>query len=104
MSPAWTRGTWTPEFSAVVERYLAQMRKYGYMTDHEEVAHELGKAVLVCSHHYPLDIIHDPMGLTLVAELKYLSFGRRRVVLEMLRTLYAREIRHKERQQAEDDG
>lgn len=92
MSLGWTRGTWTPEFSAVIQRYVNKMRKYGYVTDHEEVAYELGKAVLVLSHFHPLDIIHDPMGLSLVSELSYMPTRRRRVVLRMLRKLYAREI------------
>lgn len=93
---------WTPEFRSVVGRFMVKVQRYGYVTNYEEVAHELGLAVMVLTHRLSMDSIDDPLGLTLVAELSYVKYSKRRILLKELRSLYGREIQEAARRRKED--
>jgi hypothetical protein len=99
--PAFVYRDWTPELSAEIEKWVRQLRAYGFRTDHEEVFHQLALVVQVLRHRVDPKEIDDLLAVTIEADIRYsFPYPQRKLELRRLTKLYAAYI-EKKKQEAE---
>lgn len=84
-----THKDWPEDFYLVIDKFTQKMRRYGFVTDHDQVFEQLGTAILVMQHKLPNVSLDDLMGVTLMAEIFDLPHKERKEELRKLTSLYA---------------
>lgn len=94
-----------PELLIALDRLQRKVQSYGYYTDCAEMFEQVGLTILILRHQLPENYVRrDMLSITILSEIVYLPYSRRKRVVNRLYRLYASYLegrRHEKRRSSD---